>query len=193
MVATPDPTASAERARYRVGSHYGIHVYEGNRPVATFHDAGEAASFVAVANAATHNAVPDPMVEALVPESAHEWAKGHYIAFADFSDPDADKHVGFGAREALSTAEETLLRRFYDAPGVGPERVVAGVNTILAARAAAPDALRVKLEALAAKWERRHNEQHRGQGGWPDPAECPDCADVRDLRALLEEGQIDRD
>jgi hypothetical protein len=31
---------------WRVGSHYGIHVYEGERPVATFHRAEDAAAAV---------------------------------------------------------------------------------------------------------------------------------------------------
>jgi hypothetical protein len=31
------PEVPAEPALWRVGSHYGIHVYEGQRPVATFH------------------------------------------------------------------------------------------------------------------------------------------------------------
>lgn len=35
---------------YRVGEHYGIHVYEDERPVATFHDADEAARFVLAMN-----------------------------------------------------------------------------------------------------------------------------------------------
>jgi hypothetical protein len=39
-------------ARYRVGEHYGIHVYEGDRPVATFFNPEEAALFVAAVNAA---------------------------------------------------------------------------------------------------------------------------------------------
>ncbi len=39
------------RERYRVGSRYGIHVYSGDRPVATFFDAREAEAFVAAANA----------------------------------------------------------------------------------------------------------------------------------------------
>lgn len=37
---------------YRVGNHYGIHVYQGDRPVATFFDAAEAKRFVAAMNAA---------------------------------------------------------------------------------------------------------------------------------------------
>lgn len=35
---------------YRVGEHYGIHVYQGERPVATFHDADEADKFVNAMN-----------------------------------------------------------------------------------------------------------------------------------------------
>lgn len=37
---------------YRVGTHYGVHVYEGDRPVATFFDVAEAAAFVAAMNRA---------------------------------------------------------------------------------------------------------------------------------------------
>lgn len=37
---------------WRVGDHYGIHVYEGDRPVATFHRAEEAALAVAAHNQA---------------------------------------------------------------------------------------------------------------------------------------------
>lgn len=37
---------------YRVGTHYGIHVYQGDRPVATFHDPDEAQAFVDAMNAA---------------------------------------------------------------------------------------------------------------------------------------------
>lgn len=36
---------------WRVGSHYGIHVYEGDRPVATFHDAADARRCVEAVNA----------------------------------------------------------------------------------------------------------------------------------------------
>jgi hypothetical protein len=35
---------------WRVGSHYAIHVYQGERPVATFHDPADAARAVAAAN-----------------------------------------------------------------------------------------------------------------------------------------------
>ena len=38
--------------QYRVGRHYGIHVYQGDRPVATFVDPEEARAFVEAANAA---------------------------------------------------------------------------------------------------------------------------------------------
>jgi hypothetical protein len=37
---------------WRVGSHYGIHVYEGDRPVATFHTAIDARRAVEAVNAA---------------------------------------------------------------------------------------------------------------------------------------------
>ena len=37
---------------WRVGTHYGIHVYDGERPVATFFRAGEAERAVALYNAA---------------------------------------------------------------------------------------------------------------------------------------------
>ena len=36
---------------WRVGEHYGIHVYAGDRPVATFHRADDAARAVAAVNA----------------------------------------------------------------------------------------------------------------------------------------------
>lgn len=36
---------------WRVGTHYGIHVYDGERPVATFHSAGDAAAAVEAVNA----------------------------------------------------------------------------------------------------------------------------------------------
>lgn len=36
---------------WRVGSHYGIHVYEGDRPVATFLDPADAERAVAAVNA----------------------------------------------------------------------------------------------------------------------------------------------
>lgn len=42
--------AALDAGGYRVGSHYGIHVYDGDRPVATFHDPDEAARFVAAIN-----------------------------------------------------------------------------------------------------------------------------------------------
>lgn len=35
---------------WRVGEHYGIHVYDGDRPVATFHRAEDAAEVVAAHN-----------------------------------------------------------------------------------------------------------------------------------------------
>ena len=35
---------------WRVGSHYKVHVYQGERPVATFHDPADAARAVAAAN-----------------------------------------------------------------------------------------------------------------------------------------------
>ncbi len=38
--------------RWRVGAHYGIHVYAGDVPVATFHRAEDAARAVAAVNAA---------------------------------------------------------------------------------------------------------------------------------------------
>lgn len=37
---------------WRVGNHYGIHVYEGDRPVATFHDPADAERAVQVVNVA---------------------------------------------------------------------------------------------------------------------------------------------
>lgn len=51
--ATP-PCPVHDRPRspspWRVGQHYGIHVYEGDRPVATFHDADDAARAVDAVN-----------------------------------------------------------------------------------------------------------------------------------------------
>lgn len=46
MTDAPD-----ELSPYRVGDHYGIHVYQGDRPVATFFREDEAAAFVAARNA----------------------------------------------------------------------------------------------------------------------------------------------
>lgn len=46
---TPEPAEPSE-GRYRVGRTYGIHVYSGDRPVATFHDPDEANWFVDAAN-----------------------------------------------------------------------------------------------------------------------------------------------
>lgn len=37
-------------SNWRVGEHYGIHVYEGDRPVATFHDPRDAALAVQAVN-----------------------------------------------------------------------------------------------------------------------------------------------
>lgn len=49
---TGTPAASeVNHTIYRVGQSYGLHVYRGDRPVATFHDGGEAARFVAAMNA----------------------------------------------------------------------------------------------------------------------------------------------
>lgn len=42
---------NAPPGEWRVGQHYGIHVYEGDRPVATFHDAADAERAVAAVNA----------------------------------------------------------------------------------------------------------------------------------------------
>lgn len=51
-VASVRPRATAGVGLpWRVGRHYGIHVYEGDRPVATFHDPEEAALAVAAVNA----------------------------------------------------------------------------------------------------------------------------------------------
>ena len=51
---TPDPSPSPEVDRaqrpWRVGVHYGIHVYAGDRPVATFHNAYDAAAAVDAIN-----------------------------------------------------------------------------------------------------------------------------------------------
>jgi hypothetical protein len=38
---------------WRIGRHYGIHVYEGNRPVATFHDSADAEQAVLAVNSGT--------------------------------------------------------------------------------------------------------------------------------------------
>ncbi len=43
---------------WRVGRHYGIHVYEGDRPVATFHDADEARLAVGAVNRDRGTRVP---------------------------------------------------------------------------------------------------------------------------------------
>lgn len=45
--AAPEP---GRVERWRVGSHYGIHVYQGDRPVATFHDPEDAARAVRAVN-----------------------------------------------------------------------------------------------------------------------------------------------
>jgi hypothetical protein len=45
--------AEAAEELWRVGNHYGIHVYEGDRPVATFHNAEDAGLAVAAVNQAT--------------------------------------------------------------------------------------------------------------------------------------------
>jgi hypothetical protein len=60
-----------------------------------------------------------------------------------------------------------------------------GPLTNLATVPAADAEWRAAVEGLAEEWVHRHNEHHRGQSGWPDLAECPDCADVRQLRSLL--------
>jgi hypothetical protein len=46
---------------YRVGTHYDIHVYAGDRPVATFHDPSEAARFVQTMNEAEFTPEPAPL------------------------------------------------------------------------------------------------------------------------------------
>ncbi|KAA2211669.1 hypothetical protein [Teichococcus oryzae] len=50
------PDRISETSRWRVGRHYGIHVYEGQRPVATFHWEDDAARAVAAVNAAPSSA-----------------------------------------------------------------------------------------------------------------------------------------
>lgn len=47
-----DLAGQGEPVAWRIGNHYGIHVYEGDRPVATFHSADDAARAVAAVNAA---------------------------------------------------------------------------------------------------------------------------------------------
>lgn len=49
MIADAEREAAARGAAdgpWRVGNHYGIHVYEGDRPVATFHQPEDAAQCV---------------------------------------------------------------------------------------------------------------------------------------------------
>jgi len=45
------PSAGQAPGPWRVGQHYGLHVYEGDRPVATFHRPEDAARTVAAVNA----------------------------------------------------------------------------------------------------------------------------------------------
>ncbi len=52
------PSARQAEAPWRVGSHYGIHVYEGDRPVATFHRPEDAARAVAALSAHGQGAAP---------------------------------------------------------------------------------------------------------------------------------------
>jgi len=44
---------------WRIGKHYGIHVYEGDRPVATFHRAEDAMVAVIAHNLVVDRLVPD--------------------------------------------------------------------------------------------------------------------------------------
>lgn len=46
-----EPRDEQERTPWRIGSHYGIHVYEGDRPVATFHTVADARAAVEAYNA----------------------------------------------------------------------------------------------------------------------------------------------
>lgn len=58
MEPAADPPSSS--TRWRIGNHYDVHVYEHDRPVATFHDAQDAARAVAAVNGATAApALPD--------------------------------------------------------------------------------------------------------------------------------------
>ena len=83
---------------YRTGRSFGIHVYDGDRPVATFHDPDEAARFVAAINQA------DPMTDHLDQEN-------------DMTSPTQRRHDELVAllteiRDALDP--EVLARQFFE-------------------------------------------------------------------------------
>jgi hypothetical protein len=55
-------------SEWRVGQHYEIHVYEGDRPVATFHGIADARRAVAAVNG--------DMAADVLPGSARVWSVG---------------------------------------------------------------------------------------------------------------------
>ena len=66
---------------WRVGRHYGIHVYEGNRPVATFHREEDAAAAVDAVNRLRPRVRPPTAKEA---HKILDWARReHPEWFAD--------------------------------------------------------------------------------------------------------------
>jgi hypothetical protein len=80
--------------RWRVGRHYGIHVYEGDEPVATFHDPARALRAVAAVNAALEGPPPG-VVGSTDPNDGHRFRftvthAGSYgvVGQADHTDAD---------------------------------------------------------------------------------------------------------
>lgn len=100
---------------WRVGEHYGIHVYEGDRPVATFHDAKDAASAVASFNAAGVGATPPAEAVSLCPlqtDTAQEpqnGAEGEWASVGEMLEPVEDAPLPQpGRRSSLRRSSRRL-------------------------------------------------------------------------------------
>lgn len=110
---------------WRIGKHYGIHVYEGDRPVATFHDAADAERAVAAVNAAeptgpaTLLLVPRPPAQD--PEDTVEEVLAALRDFVQKADAGAgDLLVLRPAQAALLVGgEDATCGDVYDYPGNG--------------------------------------------------------------------------
>lgn len=69
------PNSDAEKPPWRIGSHYGIHVYEGDAPIATFHTALDAKRAVDAVNGslATDAALAETVLALFIRDN-HRWS-----------------------------------------------------------------------------------------------------------------------